>query len=71
MLAGNTQSDHMALVAAFDGWRNAGGGRERSDYCWQNYLRQNTLELMADMRVQFAELLGDAGFLNLGDKDRR
>jgi len=62
-LAGGSQSDHLALVAAFEGWRRAGGYRERADYCWRHFLRQNTLELMSDMRLQFAGLLRDAGFL--------
>ncbi|CAG9462498.1 unnamed protein product [Pedinophyceae sp. YPF-701] len=56
-------SDHVTLVHAFEGWRAAGGYRERSDFCWRNYMRSNTMELMVDLRLQFAELLADVGFL--------
>ena len=65
-LAGDTYSDHIALVRAFEGWERArrdGGNREGWEYCRRNFLSGNTLELMSDMRRQFADLLHGIGFL--------
>ena len=65
-LAGDTRSDHIALVRAFEGWERArrdGGNREGWEYCRRNFLSGNTLELMSDMRRQFADLLHGIGFL--------
>jgi len=65
-LAGDTHSDHIALVRAFEGWTRAradGGVRCGWDYARRNFLSGNTLELMSDMRRQFAELLHAIGFL--------
>ena len=65
-LAGDTYSDHIALVRAFEGWERArrdGGNREGWEYCRRNFLSGNTLELMSDMRRQFADLLCGIGFL--------
>ena len=65
-LAGDTRSDHIALVRAFEGWTRArrdGGNREGWEYCRRNFLSGNTLELMSDMRRQFADLLHGIGFL--------
>eukprot|EP00961_Rhodomonas_salina_P109951 1479684-Rhodomonas_salina.1 len=38
----------------------------RKDYCWRNYLSANTLDMMADMRKQFVELLQSAGLWWVG-----
>ena len=65
-LAGDTHSDHIALVRAFEGWTRAradGGVRCGWDYARRHFLSGNTLELMSDMRRQFAELLHAIGFL--------
>lgn len=60
-------SDHIALLKAFESWQEAKrAGRERN-FCWENYLSSNTLQMMEDMRRQFQDLLSDIGFL---DKSR-
>ena len=69
-LAADTRSDHVALVRAFEGWKRArregGHGRGR-EFCRVNFLAHNTLELMADMRRQFWDLLEGIGFVGGGD----
>ncbi|OMO49784.1 hypothetical protein CCACVL1_30803 [Corchorus capsularis] len=65
--AGDSCSDHIALLKAFEGYRDAKrNGRERA-YCWENFLSPVTLQMMDDMRNQFIDLLSDIGFV---DKSR-
>jgi hypothetical protein len=56
-----TYSDHIALLKAYDGYQAAGGYGSRSQYAYRNFLSENTLRLMGEMRQQFRELLADAG----------
>jgi ATP-dependent RNA helicase DHX36 len=57
-------SDHIALLKAFESWQEAKrAGRERN-FCWENFLSSNTLQMMDDMRRQFQDLLSDIGFLD-------
>lgn len=65
--AGDSCSDHIALLKAFEGWKDAKrSGNERA-FCWENFLSPVTLQMMEDMRNQFLELLSDIGFV---DKSR-
>ena len=60
-------SDHIALLKAFEGWKEAKrNGKERA-FCWENFLSPVTLQMMDDMRMQFLDLLSDIGFV---DKSR-
>ncbi|KAM0891600.1 hypothetical protein ACQ4PT_026306 [Festuca glaucescens] len=62
--AGDSCSDHIALLKAFEAWKEAKrSGRERS-FCWENFLSPVTLKMMDDMRNQFFDLLSDIGFVN-------
>nr|XP_024395088.1 DExH-box ATP-dependent RNA helicase DExH1-like isoform X2 [Physcomitrium patens] len=62
--AGDSRSDHVALLKAFEGWQEAKrAGRERN-FCWENFLSSNTLQMMDDMRRQFQDLLSDIGFFD-------
>ncbi|CAK9322974.1 unnamed protein product [Citrullus colocynthis] len=62
--AGDSCSDHVALLKAFEGWKDAKrNGAERS-FCWDNFLSPVTLQMMDDMRMQFLDLLSDIGFVN-------
>nr|DAD48355.1 TPA_asm: hypothetical protein HUJ06_018292 [Nelumbo nucifera] len=68
--AGDSCSDHIALLKAFEAWKDARNkGRERA-FCWDNFLSPMTLQMMEDMRNQFLDLLSDIGFVNksLGSK---
>ncbi|KAA8518450.1 hypothetical protein F0562_015924 [Nyssa sinensis] len=65
--AGDSCSDHIALLKAFDSWKDAKRyGKERA-FCWENFLSPVTLQMMEDMRNQFLDLLSDIGFV---DKSR-
>ncbi|KAI4300544.1 hypothetical protein L6164_033912 [Bauhinia variegata] len=65
--AGDSCSDHIALLKAFEGWKDAKrSGRER-EFCWDNFLSPVTLQLIDEMRIQFLNLLSDIGFV---DKSR-
>ena len=67
--AGGTQSDHIAILRAFEGYKHAygnGGYRAMQDYCWHNFLSKNTLEMIEDMRHQFVDVLDESGFLATG-----
>ncbi|PPE01629.1 hypothetical protein GOBAR_DD01346 [Gossypium barbadense] len=62
--AGVSCSDHIALVKAFEGYKDAKrNGRERA-FCWENFLSPVTLQMMEDMRNQFIDLLSDIGFVD-------
>lgn len=62
-LAGDSRSDHLALLRAFEGWRGARGQREERDYCWEHFLSASTLQMIANLKRQFMDLLRDAGFV--------
>ncbi|KAF8396362.1 hypothetical protein HHK36_017979 [Tetracentron sinense] len=62
--AGDSCSDHIALLKAFEGWKDAKrNGRERA-FCWENFLSPVTLQMMEEMRSQFLDLLSNIGFVN-------
>eukprot|EP01018_Ginkgo_biloba_P024202 Gb_37230 [translate_table: standard] len=62
--AGNTKSDHMAIVAAYEGWEMAhqGGWKSESDYCTANFLSRETLVGMEACRIDYLKMLADIGF---------
>ncbi|CAN4089642.1 unnamed protein product [Withania somnifera] len=65
--AGDSCSDHIALLKAYEGWKDAKRcGKERA-FCWENFVSPVTLQMMEDMRNQFIDLLSDIGFV---DKSR-
>lgn len=60
-------SDHIALLKAFEGYKEAKrNGRERA-FCWENFLSPVTLQMIEDMRTQFIDQLSEIGFV---DKSR-
>ncbi|CAN4113942.1 unnamed protein product [Withania somnifera] len=65
--AGDSYSDHIALLKAFEGWKDAKRYRKERAFCWENFLSPVTLQMMEDMRNQFIDLLSDIGFV---DKSR-
>ncbi|CAH8264868.1 unnamed protein product [Arabidopsis lyrata] len=62
--AGDSCSDHIALLKAYEGYRDAKRGGNEKDFCWQNFLSPVTLRMMEDMRNQFLDLLSDIGFVD-------
>ncbi|CAL5207480.1 unnamed protein product [Lathyrus oleraceus] len=65
--SGDSCSDHIALLKAFEGWKEAKSRGTEKEFCWENFLSPVTLRLIDDMRTQFLNLLSDIGFV---DKSR-
>ncbi|KAL2327345.1 hypothetical protein Fmac_020772 [Flemingia macrophylla] len=65
--AGDSCSDHIALLKAFEGWKEAKRSGNEKQFCWENFLSPVTVRLIDDMRMQFLNLLSDIGFV---DKSR-
>ncbi|KAI4378522.1 hypothetical protein MLD38_015990 [Melastoma candidum] len=61
--AGDSCSDHIALLKAFEGWKDVKRAGKDKAYCWENFLSPRTLRMMDDMRMQFLDLLSDIGFV--------
>ncbi|KAM7399204.1 hypothetical protein PAMP_018490 [Pampus punctatissimus] len=68
-LSRNSKSDHLTIVNAFQGWEEAKqrGSRYEREYCWDNFLSANTLQMLHNMKGQFAEYLMKAGFVSSKD----
>ncbi|CAI9291518.1 unnamed protein product [Lactuca saligna] len=56
-------SDHMALVDAYEGWKEAEREGYAYEYCWRNFLSAQTLQAMHSIRHQFIHILKDAQLL--------
>uniref|UniRef100_A0A672YPY7 RNA helicase n=1 Tax=Sphaeramia orbicularis TaxID=375764 RepID=A0A672YPY7_9TELE len=69
VLSRNSKSDHLTIVNAFQGWEDAKqrGARYEREYCWDNFLSANTLQMLHNMKGQFAEHLMHAGFVSSKD----
>ncbi|KAM7255732.1 hypothetical protein ACFE04_008630 [Oxalis oulophora] len=65
--AGDSCSDHVALLKAFEGYKDAKQNGNERNFCWENFLSPMTLRMIEDMRMQFLDLLSDIGFV---DKSR-
>ncbi|GAB4836200.1 hypothetical protein Ancab_001114 [Ancistrocladus abbreviatus] len=57
-------SDHMALVRAYEGWKDAEREGSAYEYCWRNFLSAQTLQAIHSLRKQFSFILKDAGLIN-------
>ncbi|XP_041126151.1 ATP-dependent DNA/RNA helicase DHX36-like isoform X2 [Polyodon spathula] len=64
-LAKTSKSDHLTVVNAFWGWEEAKqhGYKAECDYCWEHFPSSNTLQMLHNMKAQFAEHLLAAGFI--------
>ncbi|XP_015900441.3 DExH-box ATP-dependent RNA helicase DExH1 isoform X2 [Ziziphus jujuba] len=62
--ASDSCSDHIALLKAFEGWKDAKRNGQDRSFCWDNFLSPVTLQMMDDMRMQFLDLLSDIGFVD-------
>lgn len=65
-LSRNSKSDHLTICNAFLGWEEAKrrGSRFEREFCWDNFLSANTLQMLHNMKGQFAEHLLGAGFVS-------
>ncbi|KAG8391049.1 hypothetical protein BUALT_Bualt01G0147500 [Buddleja alternifolia] len=57
-------SDHMALVRAYEGWKDAEREGSAYEYCWRNFLSVQTLQAIHALRKQFTYILKDADLLD-------
>ncbi|XP_038879207.1 DExH-box ATP-dependent RNA helicase DExH3 [Benincasa hispida] len=57
-------SDHLALVRAYQGWRDAEKQQSGYEYCWRNFLSMQTLRAIDSLRKQFFFLLKDTGLVD-------
>ncbi|OMO75781.1 Double-stranded RNA-binding protein [Corchorus capsularis] len=57
-------SDHMALVRAYEGWKDAEIEGSAYEYCWRNFLSAQTLQAIHSLRKQFNFILREAGLLD-------
>ncbi|KZV54426.1 hypothetical protein F511_09741 [Dorcoceras hygrometricum] len=57
-------SDHMALVRAYEGWKDAEREGSAYEYCWRNFLSAQTLQAIHSLRKQFTYILKDAQLLD-------
>ena len=61
-IASKQQSDHLVLLAAYSGWARAfeaGGARAAREFAKKHALSYMTLQMLRDMRGQFAAMLAD------------
>lgn len=61
--AARDYSDHLALVRAYDGWKDAEAQKAGYEYCWRNFLSSQTLRATESLRKQFFHLLKDIGLV--------
>lgn len=61
-------SDHLALIRAYEGWKDAEKRQAGYDYCWKNFLSLQTLRAIDSLRKQFFYLLKDTGLVDDVDK---
>ncbi|XP_071787163.1 putative ATP-dependent RNA helicase DHX57 [Asterias amurensis] len=61
-------SDHLTLLRAYKGWTAVieRGSYNGYRYCHENFLSFKTLQMIASMKHQFAELLSSIGFVQDG-----
>lgn len=57
-------SDHLALVRAYDGWKNAEKEFAAYDYCWKNFLSIQSMKAIESLRREFYSLLKDTGLVD-------
>ncbi|XP_057491891.1 DExH-box ATP-dependent RNA helicase DExH3 isoform X2 [Actinidia eriantha] len=57
-------SDHMALVRAYEGWKDAEREGSAYEYCWRNFLSAQTLQAIHSLRKQFSFILRDSGLVD-------
>jgi ATP-dependent RNA helicase DHX57 len=69
--AGNSKSDHMAVVVAYNGWLNArqDGWDAESNYLSGNFLSREVLAGIQASRSDYLQILADLGFVP-GFEDR-
>ncbi|KAM0014067.1 putative RNA helicase [Helianthus debilis subsp. tardiflorus] len=62
--SGGDNSDHFALLRAYDGWKAAERQQSGQEYCWRNFLSSQTLRAIDSLRKQFYYLLRESGMVD-------
>ncbi|XP_012075702.1 DExH-box ATP-dependent RNA helicase DExH5, mitochondrial isoform X2 [Jatropha curcas] len=57
-------SDHLALVQAYEGWKDAERDFAGYDYCWKNFISVQSMKAIDSLRKEFFSLLKDAGLVD-------
>ncbi|KAG9449015.1 hypothetical protein H6P81_008980 [Aristolochia fimbriata] len=57
-------SDHLALIRAYEGWKDAERAHNGYEYAWKNFLSVQTLKAIDSLRKQFFSLLKDTGLID-------
>ena len=68
--SGQEYSDHIALVRAYEGWKEAEREQSGYEYCWKNFLSAQTLKAIDSLRKQFFYLLKDTGLVDQNIENR-
>ncbi|XWS60984.1 hypothetical protein CRYUN_Cryun07bG0086300 [Craigia yunnanensis] len=68
--SGQEHSDHIALVRAYEGWKEAERQQSGYEYCWKNFLSAQTLKAIDSLRKQFFYLLKDTGLVDQNIENR-
>ncbi|XP_021896216.1 DExH-box ATP-dependent RNA helicase DExH5, mitochondrial isoform X1 [Carica papaya] len=57
-------SDHLALVRAYEGWKDAERDLAGYEYCWKNFLSAQSMKAIDSLRKEFFSLLKDTGLID-------
>ncbi|XP_020234511.1 DExH-box ATP-dependent RNA helicase DExH5, mitochondrial isoform X2 [Cajanus cajan] len=57
-------SDHLALVRAYEGWKDAEMDLGGYEYCWKNFLSLQSMKAIDALRREFICLLKDTGLVD-------
>ncbi|KAG8185460.1 hypothetical protein JTE90_019719 [Oedothorax gibbosus] len=64
--AGETFSDHMLLLRAFQAWQRAKSENRERNFCSKNFISSATMEMVVGMRTQILGQLRASGFIRPG-----
>uniref|UniRef100_A0A5B7AYU7 RNA helicase n=1 Tax=Davidia involucrata TaxID=16924 RepID=A0A5B7AYU7_DAVIN len=57
-------SDHLALVRAYEGWKDAERDLAGYEYCWKNFLSAQSMKAIDSLRREFYSLLKETGLID-------
>uniref|UniRef100_A0A2P2KT91 RNA helicase n=1 Tax=Rhizophora mucronata TaxID=61149 RepID=A0A2P2KT91_RHIMU len=57
-------SDHLALVRAYEGWKDAEMDLTGYEFCWKNFLSVQSMKVIDSLRKEFFSLLKDTGLID-------
>lgn len=57
-------SDHLAIIRAYEGWKEAERNFGGYDFCWKNFLSVQSMKAIDSLRKEFFSLLRDTGLVD-------